>query len=308
MRDGIRALKAAQPNTRVLLAVGGSLYTNFTNFSTQCVKDLVDDLGFDGADLDWEPPFAACAASGGVVTCPTTDAQSVSVLTAMRSAFPKGQYILTVASFSKGAYGEGLYANSKPTGSPYTGINLAMAKSPAGQALDLINVMSYGAVAATGWVGGWGEFGGWRGPGAWCPLGMQSATLGGERPAPLARWCALPHDPWRPNRPLPHPPPRCGQHHHHRVQPARELPGPQDLLSKCCSRLGLRGSARGSGGNWISLADVTTNSQFVLANGGAGVMIWSLRPAGTYTPTAQNITTYACQAVGMPNCAAPIPY
>ena len=72
--------------------------------------------------------------------------------------------------------------------------------------------------------------------------------------------------------------------------------------------LGFEVPPEGSGGNWVSLADVTTNSQFVLANGGAGVMIWSLRPAGTYTPTAQNITTYACQAMGMPNCAAPLPY
>ena len=53
VRDGIKALKTAQPNTRVLVAVGGATYTNFKSLNTQCIKDLVDDFGFDGADLDW---------------------------------------------------------------------------------------------------------------------------------------------------------------------------------------------------------------------------------------------------------------
>ena len=53
VRDAIKALKAARPNTRVIVAVGGATYTNFKGMNTQCIKDLVDDFGFDGADLDW---------------------------------------------------------------------------------------------------------------------------------------------------------------------------------------------------------------------------------------------------------------
>jgi hypothetical protein len=40
-------------------------------------------------------------------------------------------------------YGEGAFVSSKPA-SGYTGVNLAMAKSTAGQSLDLINIMAYG--------------------------------------------------------------------------------------------------------------------------------------------------------------------
>jgi chitinase len=47
--DAIAALKAAQPNTRVLLAVGGATYTGFSAMNTKCIKDIVDDFGFDGA-------------------------------------------------------------------------------------------------------------------------------------------------------------------------------------------------------------------------------------------------------------------
>jgi chitinase len=34
----IAALKTRQPNTRVLLAVGGATYTNFAGINTQCLK------------------------------------------------------------------------------------------------------------------------------------------------------------------------------------------------------------------------------------------------------------------------------
>lgn len=50
VRGAIAALKTAQPNTRVLLAVGGATYYNFAGMNTQCIKNIVDDFGFDGED------------------------------------------------------------------------------------------------------------------------------------------------------------------------------------------------------------------------------------------------------------------
>lgn len=49
-------------------------------------------------------------------------------------------------------YGEGAFANSQPSGSAYKGVNLALAKSGAGQQLDLINIMTYdaGNIQSTG--------------------------------------------------------------------------------------------------------------------------------------------------------------
>ena len=59
------------------------------------------------------------------------------------------------------------------------------------------------------------------------------------------------------------------------------------------------------GGNVQTLADVTKNSAYVRANGGAGAMVWSLHKKGT--PSAQSITTTACQAMGMTGCTAALP-
>ena len=139
VRDAIKTLKASNPNVRVLLAVGGATYTNFANMNTQAIRDIVDDFGYDGVDLDYEPA-ASCTSGGGTVSC-ATDAESVVVTAALRAALPKGQYILSTASWHVGMYGEGAFANAKP-GSAYTGVNLAMAKSSAGQELDLINIMT----------------------------------------------------------------------------------------------------------------------------------------------------------------------
>ena len=66
----------------------------------------------------------------------------------LRAALPHGRYLLSTASWHVGMFGEGAYANAKPT-SIFTGVNLAMAKSPAGQQLDLINIMAYDAGGPT---------------------------------------------------------------------------------------------------------------------------------------------------------------
>lgn len=49
-------------------------------------------------------------------------------------------------------YGEGAFVNAQPSGSPFKGTNLALAKSGAGQQLDLINIMAYdaGNIQSTG--------------------------------------------------------------------------------------------------------------------------------------------------------------
>lgn len=192
VKAGIAALKAAQPNTRVLLAVGGATYYNFAQLNVQCVRDIVDDFGFDGeaprrqcllchcactcaasswphclalltpaclpattttaagVDLDYEPGTPSCSNSGGTMRC-STDEESVSVAAALRMELPKGRYLLSTATWHVGMYGEGAFAAARPA-SIFTGINLALAKSGAGQSLDLINIMAYdaGNVGSTG--------------------------------------------------------------------------------------------------------------------------------------------------------------
>jgi chitinase len=100
----------------------------------------VDDFGFDGVDIDYEPSSPACTATGGRVSC-ASDAEFVRVTANLRKALPTGAYLLSLAGFSVGAYGEGSYASAKPV-SEHTGVSLAVARTAAGQALDLINIMA----------------------------------------------------------------------------------------------------------------------------------------------------------------------
>jgi len=72
-----------------------------------------------GVDLDYEPSNSNCVVKSTGVTC-ATDAESVAVTTALRNALPKGQYLLSTASWHVGCYGEGAFTASQP-GSIYTG-------------------------------------------------------------------------------------------------------------------------------------------------------------------------------------------
>ena len=162
-------------------------------------------------------------------------------------------------------------------------------------------------------MGGWGEFGGWPAAPANGALSLCRARRWEEnarRPWPAARLVprslASPGVHSQAFALLAHP--DAGNIVSTGFNPQESFLAHKAYYPKAAVALGFEVPPEAWGGNWISLADVTTNSQFVLAKGGAGVMVWSLRAAGTTTPTAQSITTTACQAMGMPNCAAPIPF
>lgn len=70
-------------------------------------------------DLDYEPSNSNCVVGTTSVSC-STDAESVSVTAALRAALPKGQYLLSTASWHVGCYGEGAFKASQPA-SIYTG-------------------------------------------------------------------------------------------------------------------------------------------------------------------------------------------
>jgi hypothetical protein len=67
----------------------------------------------------------------------------VAVAAALRAAFPAGRYILATATGATSMYGEGDFAAARPTWSSSKGQDLAMARSPAGQQLDLVTIMAY---------------------------------------------------------------------------------------------------------------------------------------------------------------------
>jgi hypothetical protein len=72
-----------------------------------------------GVDLDYEPTNSNCQVRSTGVTC-ATDAESVAVTAALRSALPQGRYLLSTASWHVGCYGEGAFKTSQPA-SVYTG-------------------------------------------------------------------------------------------------------------------------------------------------------------------------------------------
>lgn len=92
--------------------------------------------------MDYEPTNANCRIGGdGKVVC-DTDAEYQTAVKALRAALPR-PLILSTATWSIGAYGEGKWAASQPQ-AQYTGVAVNMLKS-VGNQLDLINIMSYDA-------------------------------------------------------------------------------------------------------------------------------------------------------------------
>ncbi len=82
------------------------------------------------------------ALTSGRIQC-SSDALSVQVVEAIRAALPP-PFAVAAAGWSVGAYGEGNFVSARPR-SPWTGSMLAMLRSPAGQSLDLVTIMSYDA-------------------------------------------------------------------------------------------------------------------------------------------------------------------
>ncbi len=142
LKQAIDALHEAQPNTKILISVGGATYTNWDDINIQAIADLVKDFDLDGVDIDFEPADPGCTTNNGTISC-SIDSQYQSIVDGIRQALPK-PYIESIAAFSVGAYGEGQWANAQPV-SAHTGQVLPLLRSSAASDLDVINVMSYDA-------------------------------------------------------------------------------------------------------------------------------------------------------------------
>jgi len=143
LKAAIALLKARVPAMKVLVSVGGWNYPGWDRLDAAALARLVTDLGADGVDVDYETHAPRCApASGGRVACPG-DALSIQVVEEIRRALPR-PFVVSAAVWSVGAYGEGAFASALPRG-PYAGVSLALLRSPALAALDLLSIMSYDA-------------------------------------------------------------------------------------------------------------------------------------------------------------------
>ncbi len=142
LRDAIAALKARNPGTRVLLAVGGAAYGGWNKLDTGALARLVADLGADGIDIDYEPTQPACLSRAGTIRC-ASDTTFLDLARRLREALPRPHF-LSAAGWSVGAYGEGAFANAPPA-SPWRGAMLALLRAPEAEMLDLVSIMAYDA-------------------------------------------------------------------------------------------------------------------------------------------------------------------
>jgi chitinase len=141
LKTAITALKKRNPGTKVLISVGGATFTNWGHLNEGAIAHFVKDFGLDGVDVDYEPTSPACSSNNGQVSC-RTDQEFINVIKRVRAVLPR-PYIVSIAGFSIGAYGQGNFKSASPQGD-HTGVSVNMLKS-VGNLLDWIHIMSYDA-------------------------------------------------------------------------------------------------------------------------------------------------------------------
>ena len=112
LKETVSILKAK--GTKVILSIGGETYWGSDaayDINYQMIKDLVDDIGFEGIDWDFEP-------SGSFATIgePINVQRFIDFFNKSRAIMPKGEYLIATAPAGVGALG-GL--NNDDAASPF---------------------------------------------------------------------------------------------------------------------------------------------------------------------------------------------
>ena len=142
IKQAIALLKKRNPDTKLLLSVGGATYFNWLQLNAASAALFVQEFGLDGIDIDFEPRNADCQQMpDGSISC-ATDNLFIDIVSQIKSALPSDAYV-SASVYSVGAYGEGVYANALPQGG-YTGVSINMLKT-VGYMLSSINIMAYDA-------------------------------------------------------------------------------------------------------------------------------------------------------------------
>ncbi|WP_146052790.1 Ig-like domain-containing protein [Aquimarina sp. I32.4] len=112
LKESVAALKSK--GTKVILSIGGETYWGSNaayDINYQQIKDLVDDMGFEGIDWDFEPN-----GSFATIGNPINVQRFIEFFTKSRAIMPKGQYLIACAPAGVGALGG--QSNDDPA-SPY---------------------------------------------------------------------------------------------------------------------------------------------------------------------------------------------
>lgn len=143
VKEAAALLRQRNPDTRIVLSVGGATYGGWADLDEAAIARLVSDLGLDGVDIDFEPANPGCRRHRDAAIACATDAQLQAIVERLRAHLPR-PLLLTVAGWSVGAYGEGAFETAMPQ-SPYTGMMLPLLRSPAARHIDLVSIMAYEA-------------------------------------------------------------------------------------------------------------------------------------------------------------------
>lgn len=132
-------------NQKFLLSVGGASYP-WSNPNFASMINLMNDLGMDGIDIDYENTPLCKDKDTDSLSC-NTDQPIIDIINNLNSNIPS-QKMLTAAVFSVGAYGTNDFPNSQfgPV-SDYAGMWVNPLKN-SGDKLDALFVMSYDASPA----------------------------------------------------------------------------------------------------------------------------------------------------------------
>ncbi len=112
LKESVSILKSK--GVKVILSVGGETYWGSNaayDINYQQIKDLVDDMGFEGIDWDFEPN-----GSFATIGDPINVQRFIDFFNNSRAIMPKGQYLIACAPAGVGALG-GL--NNDDPSSPY---------------------------------------------------------------------------------------------------------------------------------------------------------------------------------------------
>lgn len=134
LKKNIQALKKNNPKIKVLLAIGGATYGNWSaNVNYTEMKALLDDFQLDGIDVDYENVSAGSE-------------RLISIIHALRAELPRPNYLVTFAAMHVCNYGEegSSWEKAKPQGSAWTKFCIPVFEHVATD-IDVVNIMAYDA-------------------------------------------------------------------------------------------------------------------------------------------------------------------
>lgn len=182
MAKAISLYRRRSPETRVLLSLGGAVYDRWDRYDPTAAARLVEALGLDGIDLDYEPPNPACRPEAGSVTC-ESDAVWRDLVRRTRIALPRPM-LLTLQAWSIGAYGAGRFIDAPPAGR-HAGSMLWLARDPIAKEVDLVSITAYDAGLRFDPLEAFAAYRAiWSGP---LLLGERIGADTGQGPSPTAR-------------------------------------------------------------------------------------------------------------------------